>query len=104
MDIAICAVSKGEMYTGSFKSSDPQRSRAIQDAFFVRFVTLPFDDVAADAFGRLRATLEQAGTPIGPYDMQIAAIALVHQLIVVTHNSREFRRVLNLQVDDWEAD
>ena len=54
------------------------------------------------AFGQLRATLEAAGTPIGPYDMQIAAIALVHGLIVVTHNTREFGRVQNLQIEDWE--
>jgi tRNA(fMet)-specific endonuclease VapC len=102
-DIAVSAVTQGEMYTGSAKSQTPQRSRARQDAFFIRFASLPFDEAAADAFGRIRACLEQAGTPIGPYDMQIAATAMVHGLIVVTHNTAEFSRIDGLQIEDWEA-
>lgn len=42
------------------------------------------------------------GTPIGPYDFQIAAIALVHGATVVTHNTNEFSRVPNLLIEDWE--
>ncbi len=101
-DIAISAITKGEMFAGSARSQIPQRSRARQDEFFVRFVSLPFDDAAASEFGRIRAALEAAGTPIGPYDMQIAAIALAHNLIVVTHNVREFGRIEGLQIEDWE--
>ena len=101
-DIAISTVTKSEMYAGSAKSQYPLRSRAMQDAFFIRFESLPFDEPSADAFGRIRAALEIAGTPIGPYDMQIAAIAQVHGLIVVTHNLREFSRVKGLLVEDWE--
>src|SRR5215207_2858253 len=85
-DIAVSTVTKGEMYAGSARSMTPQRSRAKQDVFFIRFTSLSFDERAADAFGRIRAHLESAGTPIGPYDMQIAAIAVVHGLILVTHN------------------
>lgn len=102
-DIAISAVTKGEMYAGSGRSQTPERSRARQDAFFARFASLPFDDAAAHQFGRIRAALETAGTPVGPYDMQIAAIALVHDLVVVTHNVREFERVPGLLIEDWEV-
>ena len=102
-DIAISAVTQGEMYTGSAKSKTPERSRARQDAFFIRFASLPFDEVVANEFGRIRARLEQAGTPIGPYDMQIAATAMAHGLIVVTHNTAEFSRVDGLKLEDWEA-
>jgi tRNA(fMet)-specific endonuclease VapC len=101
-DIVISAVTKGEMYAGSAKSQTPQQSRTKQDAFFVRFVSLPFDDAAAQEFGRIRAHLESQGTPIGPYDMQIAAIAVVHGLIVVTHNTKEFGRIPWLTIEDWE--
>lgn len=101
-DIAISTITKGEMYAGSAKSQNPQRSRAMQDVFFIRFTSLPFDNAAADTFGRIRAALETAGTPIGPYDMQIAAIASVHNLIMVTHNTREFGRIAGLQIEDWE--
>jgi tRNA(fMet)-specific endonuclease VapC len=102
-DIVISTVTKGEMYAGSAKSQTPQRSRARQDAFFIRFASLPFDEAAAEEFGRVRAHLELAGTPIGPYDMQIAAIAIVYDLILVTHNTKEFARVSGLKIEDWEA-
>jgi tRNA(fMet)-specific endonuclease VapC len=42
------------------------------------------------------------GTPIGPYDLQIASIALSRDLILVTHNTREFSRVKDLVIEDWE--
>ena len=102
-EIAISTVTKGEMFTGSAKSQFPAQSRAAQDAFFIRFASLSFDEPAADAFGRIRAVLEIAGTPIGPYDMQIAAIAQVHGLVVVTHNRAEFDRIEGLQIEDWEV-
>ncbi|WP_333874182.1 hypothetical protein [Methylobacter sp.] len=41
------------------------------------------------------------GTPIGPYDLQITAIAVAHNLTVVTHNTREFARVPGLKLEDW---
>jgi tRNA(fMet)-specific endonuclease VapC len=102
-DIAISTVTQGEMYAGSAKSQTPQRSRTRQDAFFIRFASLPFAEAAADEFGRIRAYLERAGTPVGPYDMQIAAIAVANGLIVVTHNTKEFERVPGLKIEDWEA-
>lgn len=101
-DIAISTITMGEMFYGSRKSHDPERSRAKQDAFFIRFTLLPYDQVAADEFGRIRAYLEKEGTPIGAYDLQIAAIAVVHNLVVVTHNTREFRRIPWLTLEDWE--
>ena len=101
-DIAISSITKAEMYAGSARSQTPERSREKQDSFFIRFVSLPFDDVAAKEFAKVRAYLENAGTPIGPYDMQIASIAIVHQLILVTHNTREFQRIGWLNIEDWE--
>jgi len=62
---------------------------------------LPFDDKAALNLGDMRAYLAKQGTPIGPYDLQIAAIAITHSLTVVTHNTREFARVPGLNLEDW---
>ena len=59
--------------------------------------------ISAPTYGRIRAQLEQAGTPIGPNDMMIAAIALAHGLTLVTHNTREFERVAGLILTDWET-
>lgn len=68
-----------------------------------QFTSLPFDDSAAEIYGRIRAELEAVGMLIGPYDMMIAAIALANDLTLVTHNTREFGRVAGLKVEDWEV-
>lgn len=100
--IAMSAIVKAEMYAGSAKSQTPVRSRATQDEFFRRFVSLPFGDATAQIYGDIRAHLEKQGTPIGGNDLLIAATALTYDLILVTHNTREFGRIPNLKLEDWE--
>ena len=103
-DVAVCSIVKAELYFGAAKSRHPGRSRTAQDAFFGRFlVSYAFDDTAADAYATTRAALERVGTPIGPNDLLIASIALVNDVILVTHNVRELSRVPGLRFDDWEA-
>ena len=51
--------------------------------------------------GEIRADLAARGTPIGPYDILIAGQAAARDLVLVTHNLREFERVARLQVQDW---
>jgi tRNA(fMet)-specific endonuclease VapC len=103
-EIAVCSVVKAELCYGAMKSANPERNFALQQAFLNRFVSLPFDDLAATTFGTVRAQLEIRGMPIGAYDLQIAAIALANNLTLVTHNTREFERVDVLQVEDWEIE
>jgi tRNA(fMet)-specific endonuclease VapC len=102
-DVAVSTITKAEMFYGSAKSQAPQRSREIQIEFLTTLITLPFDDMAAIAYGPLRADLERNGTPIGQYDMLIAAVALANDLILVTHNVGEFGRIIGLKIEDWEA-
>jgi tRNA(fMet)-specific endonuclease VapC len=102
-DIAVCSPVKAELFYGALKSKNPSRNLALQKIFLNRFVSLAFDDRAAEIFGVIRARLTQLGTPIGPYDLQIAAIALANNLILVTHNVNEFSRVEGLRLEDWEA-
>ena len=52
--------------------------------------------------GGIRAELSKLRTPIGAYDFQVAAIALANNLILVNHNTREFDRIENLKIEDWE--
>lgn len=52
--------------------------------------------------GQICAKLQKMGTPIGIYDLQIAAIALANNLVLVTHNTREFERVEGLKLEDWQ--
>lgn len=80
-------------------------SRRVQLEGFARMVqvmtVLPFDTEAADHAARIRVELEEAGTPIGPTDLLIAATARRHGRILVTHNRREFDRVSGLTIEDW---
>jgi tRNA(fMet)-specific endonuclease VapC len=70
-------------------------------AFLSNFTVIPFDNEDAACFGNLRAALAQAGTPIGAYDVMIAAQGLTKGLTVVTHNTGEFPRVPGLKLEDW---
>jgi tRNA(fMet)-specific endonuclease VapC len=103
-EIVVCSVVKAELCFGAMKSANPERNFALQQAFLNQFVSLPFDDLAATTFGTVRAQLEMRGTPIGAYDLQIAAIALANNLTLITHNTREFERVDGLQLEDWEVE
>ena len=102
-EIVVSSISKAEMYFGSQKSQQPERSRAEQDDFFQYIDSLPFNDAAADEYGSIRAYLERRGTPIGPHDMMIAAIARANGLVVVTHNTQHFSLIPGLNIEDWEA-
>ena len=102
-DVGLCAVVKAELAYGAARSHDPERTMVKVAAFWGPFTSLPFDDSCADTYGRIRAQLEQVGTPIGANDLMIAAIAVAHGLTLVTHNTREFERVPGLSLTDWEA-
>ena len=64
---------------------------------------LAFDSSSAIQAAKIRAQLQREGRPIGAYDALIAATALAHNLIVVTHNNREFSRIAGLTAEDWQT-
>lgn len=103
-EIVLCDVVKAELYYGAYKSSRRSGNLELFEEFFGEFRSLPFDGKSAEIYGEIRADLERRGTPIGPYDLQIAAIALAHNLTLVTHNTREFSRVEGLLLVDWEVE
>lgn len=100
-DVSISAVTLAELWFGARKSSRPERTRESVDTFLRPIAVLPFDRAAAEAYSEVRWTLERRGRPIGERDLMISAIARAGSLTVVTHNVREFRRVPNLNVEDW---
>ena len=101
-EVVICQIVKAELFYGAYKSARREANLAVLAKFFSQFASLPFDDAAAEAYGRLRAELARRGTPIGPNDLLIAAIALARDLALVTHNTAEFSRVPGLRLEDWE--
>lgn len=100
-DIAIPTIVKAELIYGAHKSNQRERIINILGEFLAPFSLLPFEEKSATAYGRIRSELERKGSPIGPNDLIIAATALVHAAVLVTHNTREFQKVEGLQLEDW---
>lgn len=100
--IVLCDVVKAELYFGAYKSQRREVNLSLLETLFAQFLSLPFDGNAARLCGELRADLAQKGKPIGPYDLQIAAVALANDLTLVTHNTAEFGRIDGLRLEDWE--
>lgn len=103
-DLFLCSVVKAELVYGAYRSSYVAANLRVLKGFFEPFKSLPFDDSCLEEYGRIRSDLERMGTPIGPYDLMIAATSLAHELILVTNNTREFSRVVGLQVEDWQIE
>jgi predicted nucleic acid-binding protein len=96
------AITVGEMAYGAYRSPSPEPLlRQLEERVWPNVRVLPFDRPAAETYGRLRAELERAGTPLSEPDLRIASIALTHDLTVVTGNVRHFARVSGLRVENW---
>jgi len=90
-----------EIERGILRSESPTRRRRGFSAIFGLCGVLPFDEMAARTAAKIRVDFETRGVVIGPIDVLIAATALAHGAILVTHNIREFSRVAGLIVEDW---
>jgi len=100
-DIGVSSITLSELAYGAEKSSRPDRNKIGLAEFLAPLEILPYDDMAALEYGKIRANLERSGNPIGPMDMLIAAHALSIGCTLVTNNEREFSRVLSLKTENW---
>jgi len=102
-DVVLCSVVVGELLFGARRSHDVAKNLADVRTFVGGFRSLAFDDSSAEHYALMRADLAAKGTPIGPNDLLIAAIALTNGLKLVTHNTAEFCRVVGLALEDWQT-
>lgn len=99
-DVGVSAIVIHELYYGAFKSGRTAQNVGIVDE--MQFAVLPYEKEDARCAGRVRAHVAAKGTPIGPYDVLIAGQAVARNLILVTRNRKEFARVPDLSVEDWQ--
>lgn len=103
-DIVLCSVVVGELLFGVERSDPAHRANSDLRVQQLRqqFLSLPFDDAAAERYGLIRADLTAQGLLIGGNDMLIAAIALANGCTLVTHNTSEFSRIARLVIENWQ--
>jgi len=99
--VHLCSIVKAELLYGARKSDRVAWNLARLAQFFRAFVSLAFDDAAAEHYGLIRTQLAVRGTPIGGNDTMIAAVALAAGDTLVTRGQDEFRRVPALPVEVW---
>jgi len=100
-DFAMCSVVWAELYFGVAKSRDKHKTLEKVNSFAETFQNLDFDKDAALHYGEIRAELEKNGSIIGPNDLMIASIARSKNLVLITNNIDEFKRVKGLKIEDW---
>jgi len=99
--IAISKVVRAELIVGCLRSQRPAFHRERVDEFLQRITVVDFDDQAAEHYAKIRFHIETLGKPIGPNDLFIAATARASNATLVTINESEFRRVPELNVENW---
>ena len=101
IDICISSVTYAELVHGVEKSKAIEKNRVALALLLANIEIMNFDSLAAESYGKIRADLEKAGTPIGPLDMMIAGHAKALGYTVVTNNTKEFERVKGLKIENW---
>jgi tRNA(fMet)-specific endonuclease VapC len=100
-EIKLSSITVAELFYGADKSKARIKNRKIAEEFVSTFQIIPFDARCCNYYSKIRNALEKSGTPIGPMDMLIASICLANNLIFVTNNTKEFKRITELKVENW---
>ena len=100
-DFVVSSITVGELIYGVNKSQHRDRNLQAILKILSPFKIVDFDSSDGWAYGEIRAELEEKGTIIGGNDIMIAAQAKRRGLVVITNNTREYKRVNGLRVEDW---
>ena len=100
-EICISSITYAELVHGVEKSQAKEKNRIALTLLLAKIQIIPFDSMAAQVYGMVKADLQRQGTPIGPLDTLIASHAKALDLTLVTNNTREFMRVEGLKLEDW---
>lgn len=102
-NIKIPSIVKAELLYGAEKSQQKTKNLSNINIFLEPFEIIPFDDDCSIIYSKIRSLMEFKGKIIGPNDYIIAATAIAKNGILVTNNTKEFKKVKNLKIENWVA-
>jgi tRNA(fMet)-specific endonuclease VapC len=100
-DIKLSTITVAELFFGAEKSKAQKKNWITVQRFIGHFERIPFDEKCCFHYAKIRTPLEKSGSPIGPMDLLIASTTLAHNLVLVTNNVKEFKRVKGLSLENW---
>ena len=100
-DISVPSIVVYELYVWIAKSNAPEKRTKQLNELLDNITVVDFGEKEAASSAKVRAFLEERGTPIGPLDTLIAGTALANRSTLITHNTKEFSRVDQLNIEDW---
>ncbi len=99
--IFISSLTLAELEFGIENSEHKEKNRFSLIEFLSIFEILPFEQSDTQAFGIIKADLKKSGNLIGSVDALLAAQAISRNLTFITNNTKEFKRIKNLKMEDW---
>jgi tRNA(fMet)-specific endonuclease VapC len=101
-NLSLSSIALAELYTWAYRRPDTVRMLTlIERDILPECRVVDFDRACASRFGVLRGPLLNAGVTVHPVDLMIAAVAIEHDLTLVTHNVKHFELVPGLRIADW---
>jgi tRNA(fMet)-specific endonuclease VapC len=100
-EVGVSSITLAELNYGVRKSLYTEKNQSALNQFLIPLEIIEFDANASFEYGKIRATLEKSGNPIGALDLLIAAHAKSLGTTLVTNNVKEFERVVDLNIENW---
>lgn len=100
-ELFITSIAVAELIHGANRAIHREDNLTRLEVLFAALTVLPFDEMAGRRFGYLKAELEEKGESLDELDLQIASIALDHNLPLISNNTKHFRQVKNLKLENW---
>lgn len=100
-EIGMSIITYSELLYGAHKSQFHEQAIQKLNALTQFIPVLPLPNAIAEHYAKIRKLLEKKGTPIGSNDLLIAAHALSRDVILVTNNEKEFKRIAELKIENW---
>ena len=100
-EMSLSVISYGELVFGAKKSSSVEKNLKTVENIKSIFPLVDVTSDVMDVFGELKAKIQKTGRIIDDMDLLISSTAIAENMILVTHNTKHFEKIPNLQIQDW---